>query len=93
MDNLASASPHEECRNKILSLQQVMIEETPKLPIVLGEIKRILLKNPEVATLLTEEEIGKLVAGLSVRANEKLAEAVVKSTRSKSVKNATIDDL
>ncbi len=93
MDNLSSSSPHEECKNKILSLQQVMIEETPKLPIVLGEIKRILLKNPEVATLLTEEEIGKLVAGLSVRANEKLAEAVVKSTRTKSTKNATVDDI
>lgn len=93
MDTLSASSPHEECKNKILSLQAVMIEETPKLPIVLGEIKRILIKNPEVATLLTEEEIGKLVAGLSMRANEKLAEAVVKSTRSKSVKNATVDDL
>lgn len=86
-------TPHEECLEKIMSLQQVMIAETPKLPVVLGEIKRILLKNPEVATLLTEEDIGKLVAGLSVRANEKLAEATVKSTRAKSVKNATVDDL
>jgi hypothetical protein len=90
---LQATTPHEECREKILSLQGIMIAETPKLPVVLGEIKRILLKNPEVATLLTEEEIGKLVAGLSARAGEKLAEAVVKSTRAKSIKGATVDDL
>jgi hypothetical protein len=85
-------TPHEQIKEKIESIQQIMIAETPKLPTVLSEIRALLGKNPEVVTLLTEEEHAALFAGLTKRANAKFAEAVVK-TKKVSVKNLTPMDL
>ena len=58
-------TPHEQVKEKIESLQQIMISETPKLPTVLSEIRVLLKKFPQVVTVLEEEEIQKLVAGLA----------------------------
>lgn len=85
-------TPHEQVKEKIESLQQIMISETPKLPTVLSEIRVLLKKFPQVVTVLEEEEIQKLVAGLAQRANAKFAEATVKTPR-KSLKNVSVNDL
>ncbi len=84
-------TPHEQVKEKIESLQQIMIAETPKLPSVLQEIRVLLGKNPEVVTLLEEEDIGRLVAGLAQRANAKFAEAVVKTPRKAAAKLTALD--
>lgn len=84
---------HELCKEKIESLQAIMIHETPKLPTVIGEIRRLLAKNPEVVTMLDEEDIGKLVAGMAVRANAKMTEMVAKTARTKKVAVASLSDL
>lgn len=85
-------TPHEQVKEKIESLAAIMISETPRLPSVLSDIRILLGKNPDVVTLLTEEEIGQLVSGMAVRANAKFAEVVVK-TKKVSAKNLTSLDL
>jgi hypothetical protein len=85
-------TPHEQVKEKIESLAAIMISETPRLPSVLSDIRILLGKNPDVVTLLTEEEIGQLVNGMAVRANAKFAEVVVKTKRV-SLKNTSVADL
>ncbi len=85
-------TPHEQVKEKIESLAAIMISETPRLPSVLSDIRILLGKNPDVVTLLSEEEIGQLVSGMAVRANAKFAEVVVKTKRV-SLKNTSVADL
>ena len=85
-------TPHEQVKEKIESLAAIMVAETPRLPSVLSDIRILLNKNPDVVTLLDEEEINQLVNGMAVRANAKFAEVVVKTKRV-SLKNTSVADL
>lgn len=86
-------TPHEQVKERIEFIAAIMVSETPKLPSVIGEIRALLAKNPEVATLLSEEEIGQLVAGMATRANIKMAEMSAKTARTKKVSGAKLSEL
>ena len=86
-------TPHEQCKEKIEALQAIMILETPKLPTAIAEIRRLLAANPDVVTMLGEEDIGKLVAGMATRANMKMTEMSVRTVRNKKVSAANLSEL
>jgi hypothetical protein len=78
---------------KIDSIESVMLTAHPRLPGLLREIHSVLKNDPAIVTLLTEEQIGKIVTGLAAHTNVELANSTVKKSTTKPLKKLTIDDL
>lgn len=83
-----------QIKEKILSLQTALLEQHPIMPALLRDIHSNLKANPDVVTLLTEEEICIIVNGLERQTNTFIAASVVASkSKTKSAKNITLEDL
>lgn len=85
-----------ELENKILALQEQVVQRLPTMPTLLQDIWTALKKQPENVTLLPEEQIQIIVSGLEVQTNNKLTEVLTKgkgaAAKSK-LKNLTADEL
>ena len=82
-----------EVREKLASLEQMLLAGTPGMPMLLRDIHKHLKKDPDVVTLLTEEECSVLVRGLKQQTNVNIATTALKSKSKKSLKSTTINDL
>ena len=86
-----------ELQEKILNLEKAILERLPQMPGILQDIWIALKKQPENVTLLGEEDVQKIVAGLEIQTNTKLMDIAMKSTKSpalgKKLKGLTADDL
>ena len=67
-----SSSSLLEVQTKISELQQAIISDHPRLPYLLEDIRKNLQQDPANVTLLSEEEISKLVLGLCTTTNIQL---------------------
>ncbi len=85
-------TPTEQVKERILSLEQTILESNPRLPILLREIKLLLVKDPEIVTNLSEEDIGIIVSGLKKQVGVELLGATTASAKKKSSKIG-LDDL
>ena len=56
-------------KQKIAELQAAILSDHPKLPFLLETIRQNLQQDPLNVTLLTEDEISKLILGLSTASN------------------------
>lgn len=80
--------------NRISELQTALSSASPGYENHLIIIHKALQKDEECVHLLTEEQIGVIVAGLSKKKNIVINEAIVKKTRSsKSASKLTVEDL
>lgn len=86
-------TPHEEVSLKMETLRSALLADTPQLPMILSQIKVYLSKNPEVVTLLSEEEIGEIVRSAQTVSRIKLVENATKSKGKKALKDTELDDL
>lgn len=59
----------------IAELQNALLETHPEMPILLRKIHSHLKDDPEIVTLLTEEEIATVINGLKVQTNVQFAAA------------------
>ncbi len=66
-------------RAKVHDLESVLIAAHPRMPSLLRDIHTQLRKDPEIVTLMSEEEIGILVRGLMLQTNTVIATSVVKA--------------
>lgn len=86
-----------EVQAKIAELSERLLTAHPLMPVLLRTIHDHLRKDPEIVTLLSEEEIGIYVNGLKVQTNTALVTAATKATKSPSekakLKALTADDL
>ena len=85
-----------ELQEKILKLQTAVLERMPQMPGILQDIWIALKKQPENVTLLEEEDIQKIVAGLEVQTDTKLMDIALKSkspSLAKKLKGLTTDDI
>lgn len=82
-----------EVKSKLAELEAALLAGTPAMPTLLREIHRNLSRDPELVTLLTEEECSVLVRGLKKQTNTEIATVAIKKTATKSSKKITIDDL
>lgn len=82
----------DQLREQIAQLQEALIASNPGMPTMLRTIHSALLKDKDVVTILTPEEIGTVVSGLMKQTNQVIATAAVKSTKKKSAA-VSIDDL
>lgn len=79
---------------RISDLQSALSSASPGYENHLIIIHKALQKDEECVHLLTEEQIGVIVAGLSKKKNIVINEAIVKKTRSsKSASKLTVEDL
>ena len=75
----------DQVKARIQELQDAIAKAVPGYVSILREIHGNLQKDPDIVTLLTEEEIGIIVAGLSKHKNIVIATAETKGTKSKSL--------
>jgi hypothetical protein len=83
----------EQVNEKIASLADALTTAHPRMPLLLKEIHTHLRADPEIVTLLDEDQIQIVVKGLIKQTNTELAAAVLKSTKKVSMKNITTADL
>lgn len=67
----------------IAELQNALLEAHPEMPILLRKIHSKLKDDPELVTLLTEEEIASVISGLKVQTNVSIA-SPAKTAKAKS---------
>lgn len=86
---------YDAIKQNIAAISQALLSNNPTLPVLLATIKRTLKNDPQLVTLLSEEDICAIVQGLDRQTGNYLANAMVKSKTSenKKLKNATAADL
>ena len=87
-----TSSGHYEISEAIQSLQTALLAMNPEMPFILRKIHAQLKADPELATLLDEDEIGIIVNGLSTHTKSVIATTVAKS-KTKSIKSIGVADL
>lgn len=82
-------------KGKIYSLQQKLLERAPDYVNLLKEIHYNLHQDPNMVHLLTDEEVGVIVAGLTLRANVVIAtsQSKSKSSSGKKLKDIMLDEI
>ena len=81
-----------EVREKLAQLEDALLNATPNMPTLLRDIHRNLKADPEIVTILTEEECSVLVRGLKKQTNTEIATSAVKSGK-KAISKMTTADL
>lgn len=61
-----------EIQETIQQLEAALLSANPEMPILLRKIHNKLKSDPELVTLLTEEEIAQVINGLKVQTNVSL---------------------
>lgn len=84
-----------QIQEKILALQNSLLEANPMMPSLLQEIHRNLKNDPAVVTLLTEDEIAIIVSGLSKQTQTQILTTLAKPSAAskKALSKVTTDDL
>ena len=77
----------------IADLSDKLLNAHPEMPILLRKIHQTLKKDPDCVTLLTEEQIGVIVNGLSKQTATVIATSISKGNKGKAIKNIGVDDL
>lgn len=86
-------TPHEQIQNNILQLREALVSAYPQIPSLLQTIHRQLKADPEVTTLLTEEEISIVVNGLKRQTATELVTKTSSAAKTSRIKSVTADDL
>jgi len=83
----------DQVRNSLLEMEEELNSLTPNLPNLLRTIHTQLKKDPEIVTILSEEECSILVRGLKEHTKIELATKAMKSKPRTSLKSTTLADL
>jgi hypothetical protein len=87
-----SASAY-EVKEKLAALEAALLSDTPAMPTLLRDIHRKLKSDPDVVTILTEEECAILVRGLKKQTSTNIATKAIKKGATKSLSKLSVDDL
>lgn len=91
--NSAPLTIADQVREKLIELEAAINAHTPNLPSLLRTIHGQLKKDPEIVTLLSEEECSILVSGLKEHTQIELACKALKSAPRTSLKSTSLADL
>jgi hypothetical protein len=80
----------DDIREKVAALQGHLLTAHPLIPTLLRTIHTQLKADPEIVTLMSEEEIKVIVSGLQYQTKVKLVEA--STPKKKSLKKMDLDD-
>lgn len=82
-----------EVQAKISELQKAILSDHPRLPYLLEDIRKNLQQDPANVTLLSEEEISKVILGLSTMTNVQLTPAKAAPKKVKlDISSLSLDD-
>lgn len=82
-----------EVREKLAQLEEGLLSATPNIAVLLRDIHRNLKADPDVVTLLTEEECSILVRGLKKQTSTSIATTATKRKPKKALSKMTVSDL
>ena len=82
-----------QVQEKLASLEALLQSAAPGIATLLRDIHSTLKKDPEIVTLLSEEECAILVNGLKKQTQTEIATAAIKSPRKKAISKMTVADL
>lgn len=82
-----------ETREKLAQLEEALIAKTPNMPTLLRDIHQTLKKDPDIVTILSEEECSVLVRGLKQQTKTEIATKAVKKGGTKAISKMTVNDL
>lgn len=87
-----------QLREKVAELEAALLAILPTMPIILKDIHTHLRADPELVTVLSDEEVGHILRGLKIQTNTQIAAKVLKSSSGSTANKAklaqtTIDDL
>jgi len=82
-----------QVREKLAQLEASLLENSPNMPTLLRDIHRNLKADPDVVTILTEEECSILVRGLKKQTATEIATTAIKKKPKKAMSKMTLDDL
>ena len=80
-------------QEKLLHLQAALLAATPDMPTLLRDIHTQLKKDPEVVTILTEDQCAVIVQGLVKVTNSTIAAAAISKAPKKALSKITVSDL
>lgn len=69
-----------ELRIKVAELEAALLSAHPMIPVLLRTIHNQLKKDPEIVTLMTEEEIGVVVNALKVQTKTEITTTLAKQS-------------
>lgn len=78
-----------EIQSTIQELQEALLSAHPEMPSLLRKIHTKLKADPELVTLLSEEEIAQVINGLKVQTNVSLVSSSAKKTTGEKKPSAT----
>lgn len=81
-----------EVREKLAQLEAALLSNTPNMATLLQDIHRTLKSDPDVVTLLSEEDCSILVRGLKKQTNTEIAVAAIKKKPKKAMSKMTTSD-
>jgi hypothetical protein len=70
-----------EVREKLAQLEAALLDATPNMPLLLRDIHKTLKADPDVVTILSEEECSILVRGLKKQTQTEIAIGAVKTKK------------
>ena len=82
-----------QIKEKLAELDAALLNKLPTMRSLLRTIHRSLKQNPDVVTILTEEECNTIVRSLSSITQNVITEATLKKPRKKALSKMTVDDL
>jgi len=89
---MATITP-EAIKMQIESLREQIHAAHPRMPVLLQDIHKILKADPDNITLLDDESVGVIVAGLKLQTKTEITAAVIKSPKKSALKNVNVDML
>lgn len=89
----ASTDQAFEVREKLATLEAQLLETTPQIKDLLREIHRHLKADPDVVTILSEEECAVLIRGLKKQTGIEISTKALNKTPKKALSKLTVSDL
>ena len=80
-------------KEKVADLSAALLERHPRMPGLLQEIHKALQLQPENATLMTEEELHTIVAGLKIQTGVQFATSAVKESKKAGKTSSLLDKI
>lgn len=82
-----------EVQEKLAQLESMLTANTPGISTLLRDIHSVLKKDPDIVTLLSEEEVSVVVRGLKKQTATEIATTAVKKKPKKALSKMTVADL
>ena len=86
-------TPHESMSLKIAELGASVQAKLPNMPTILRDIHTILKNDHELVSVLSPEQIGVIVSGLSLQTQTTITTSVLSGGKGKSLKKISVDDI